>query len=64
VLRADDFVFYLKTKNCHRHLSGLHFRDYRLLRDEHADRIFAMIDLLVEQARKIGGISRQQCIAA
>jgi|GEM_PF-2666014 len=39
---ADVFALYLKTKNFHWHMSGPHFRDYHLLLDEQADRIFAM----------------------
>jgi starvation-inducible DNA-binding protein len=54
-LLADVFALYLKTKNFHWHVSGLHFRDYHLLLDEHAEQIFAMTDDIAERARKIGG---------
>jgi starvation-inducible DNA-binding protein len=54
-LIADAFALYVKTKNFHWHLSGSHFRDYHLLFDEHADQIFATIDVLAERVRKIGG---------
>ncbi|MCW3098106.1 MAG: starvation/stationary phase protection protein [Chthonomonadaceae bacterium] len=54
-LVADAFALYVKTKNFHWHLSGSHFRDYHLLFDEHADQIFATIDVLAERVRKIGG---------
>src|SRR6266581_9521527 len=54
-LLADVFALYVKTKNFHWHLSGLHFRDYHLLFDEQADQIFAMTDEIAERARKIGG---------
>lgn len=54
-LVADAFALYVKTKNFHWHLSGSHFRDYHLLFDEQADQIFAMIDVLAERIRKIGG---------
>jgi starvation-inducible DNA-binding protein len=54
-LVADAFALYVKTKNFHWHLSGSHFRDYHLLLDEHADQIFATIDVLAERVRKIGG---------
>jgi starvation-inducible DNA-binding protein len=54
-LVADFFALYVKTKNFHWHLGGSHFRDYHLLFDEHADQIFAGIDLLAERVRKIGG---------
>jgi starvation-inducible DNA-binding protein len=52
---ADTFALYLKTKNFHWHMSGVHFRDYHLLLDEHGDQIFAMTDVIAERARKIGG---------
>lgn len=56
-LVADAFVLYVKTKNFHWHLSGPHFRDYHLLFDEQAEQIFAMIDVLAERVRKLGGIT-------
>src|SRR5947208_12229528 len=54
-LLADMFALYLKTKNFHWHMSGVHFRDYHLLLDEQAEQIFAMTDDIAERARKIGG---------
>ena len=54
-LLADTFALYLKTKNFHWHVSGVHFRDLHLLFDEHGDQIFAMTDDIAERARKIGG---------
>jgi len=54
-LLADTFALYLKTKNCHWHMTGQHFRDYHLLLDEHSEQIFAMTDDIAERARKIGG---------
>jgi starvation-inducible DNA-binding protein len=54
-LLADVFALYVKTKNFHWHMSGVHFRDYHLLLDEHADQIFAMADDVAERTRKIGG---------
>jgi starvation-inducible DNA-binding protein len=56
-LIADSFALYVKTKNFHWHLSGPHFRDYHLLFDEQADQIFAMIDVLAERVRKLGGMT-------
>ena len=56
-LVADAFALYVKTKNFHWHLSGRHFRDYHLLFDEQADQIFAMIDVLAERVRKLGGVT-------
>jgi starvation-inducible DNA-binding protein len=54
-LVADLLALYVKTKNFHWHVSGPHFRDYHLLLDEHAERIFATVDELAERVRKIGG---------
>ena len=56
-LVADAFALYVKTKNFHWHLSGSHFRDYHLLFDEQAEQIFAMIDVLAERVRKLGGMT-------
>src|SRR5438045_7985204 len=55
VVLADTFALYLKTKNFHWHVSGPHFRDYHLLLDEQAARIFAMTDAIAERLSKIGG---------
>lgn len=52
---ADVFALYLKTKNFHWHMSGVHFRDFHLLLDEHAEQILAMTDIIAERTRKIGG---------
>jgi starvation-inducible DNA-binding protein len=38
-------------------MSGRNFRDYHLLRDEHATQIFATTDDIAERVRKIGGTS-------
>lgn len=54
-LLADVFALYLKTKNFHWHVSGVHFRDFHLLLDEQAAQILAMTDEIAERARKIGG---------
>ena len=54
-LVADAFALFVKTKNFHWHMSGSHYRDYHLLFDEHATQIFAMIDVLAERVRKLGG---------
>jgi starvation-inducible DNA-binding protein len=53
-LLADVFALYMKTKNFHWHMTGVHFRDYHLLLDEQADQIFAMSDDVAERARKLG----------
>jgi len=54
-LLADVFALYVKTKNFHWHMTGLHFRDYHLLLDEQAEQIIAMTDEVAERSRKIGG---------
>jgi starvation-inducible DNA-binding protein len=54
-LLADVFALYIKTKNFHWHMAGVHFRDYHLLLDEHGDQLFAMTDDIAERVRKIGG---------
>jgi starvation-inducible DNA-binding protein len=56
-LVADAFALFVKTKNYHWHMSGSHYRDYHLLLDEQANQIFAMIDILAERVRKIGGMT-------
>lgn len=56
-LVADAFALFVKTKNYHWHMSGSHYRDYHLLLDEQADQIFAMIDVLAERVRKLGGLT-------
>ena len=54
-LLADVFALYVKTKNFHWHMSGVHFRDYHLLLDEQGEQIFSMTDDIAERARKLGG---------
>ena len=56
-LVADAFALYVKTKNYHWHASGAHYRDYHLLFDEQAEQIFAMIDVIAERVRKLGGLT-------
>lgn len=55
LLLADVIALYMKTKNFHWHVSGPHFRDYRLLLDEQADQLFATPDPIAERVRKLGG---------
>jgi starvation-inducible DNA-binding protein len=57
VLLADVFALYIKTKNFHWHMSGVHFRDYHLLLDDHGDQLFAMTDDIAERVRKIGAVT-------
>ena len=52
---ADTFSLYLKTRNFHWHMSGVHFRDYHLMLDEQAAQLLAMTDPMAERVRKIGG---------
>jgi starvation-inducible DNA-binding protein len=55
ILGADVLALWMKTKNFHWHVSGPHFRDYHLMLDEQSDEIYAMVDLIAERARKLGG---------
>ena len=54
-LIADTLALYMKTKNFHWHLFGVHFRDFHLLFDEHAEVLIESVDILAERIRKIGG---------
>ncbi|WP_249731857.1 Dps family protein [Roseococcus sp. SDR] len=54
-LLADTLALYLKTKNFHWHVSGPNFREYHLLLDEQATKIFAVVDDIAERVRKLGG---------
>src|SRR5437016_5433847 len=45
-LLADLFALYMKTKNFHWHMSGPHFRDFHLLLDDQAERIYAVTDVI------------------
>lgn len=54
---ADALALFVKTKNFHWHVSGPHYRDYHLLLDEQATQILAMVDVLAERVRKLGGIT-------
>ena len=54
-LLADVFCVYLKTRNFHWHMSGIHFRDFHLLLDDHGDQLFAKTDDIAERVRKVGG---------
>jgi starvation-inducible DNA-binding protein len=54
-LIADSLTLYIKTKNFHWHLSGMHFRDLHLMFDEQADQLIASVDPLAERVRKLGG---------
>jgi starvation-inducible DNA-binding protein len=53
-LLAETFALFIKTKNFHWHVSGPHFREYRLLFDEEAMEILAMTGEIAERVRKLG----------
>jgi starvation-inducible DNA-binding protein len=53
-LLADVFALYIKSKNFHWHMSGLHFRDYHVMLDEHSEQVLAMTDVIAERVRKLG----------
>ena len=55
ILAADVVALWMKTKNFHWHVSGPHYRDYRLLLADQSNQIYAMIDPIAERARKLGG---------
>ncbi|MGN6381969.1 MAG: Dps family protein [Dyella sp.] len=54
-LLADVLALYMKTKNFHWHMSGPYFRDYHLLLDDQSMQIFALVDVIAERVRKLGG---------
>jgi starvation-inducible DNA-binding protein len=54
-LIADSLALFIKTKNFHWHLSGMHFRDLHLMFDEQADQLITSVDPLAERVRKLGG---------
>jgi starvation-inducible DNA-binding protein len=49
-LLADIFALYVKSKNCHWHMSGRNFRDYHLLLDEQSEQLFTMTEDIAEHA--------------
>ena len=52
---SDVFALYIKTKNFHWHISGPHFRDYRMLLEEQAVQLHSMSNPVAERIRKLGG---------
>ena len=54
-LLADAFASYLKTKNFYWQASRLPFSEYQLMLDVQAKQLLGMIDILGEQAHRIGG---------
>ncbi|WP_439613523.1 Dps family protein [Reyranella sp.] len=55
IFLADVAALYWKTKNFHWHMSGPNFRDYHLMLDEQATELDAMVDIIAERVRKLGG---------
>lgn len=54
-LIADAIAFWVKLKNYHWHLSGIHFRDFHLMFDEFAETVLASVDIMAERVRRVGG---------
>ena len=54
-LIADALALYVKLKNFHWHLSGVHFRDFHLMFDEFATNVLATVDIMAERVRRVGG---------
>jgi starvation-inducible DNA-binding protein len=54
LLLADVLALYIKTRSCHWHVCGAHFREYHLLFDEQANELLAITDEIAERARKLG----------
>ncbi len=54
-LIADALALYVKLKNFHWHLSGVHFRDFHLMCDELASNVLATVDIMAERVRRVGG---------
>jgi starvation-inducible DNA-binding protein len=44
-----------QNEKFHRHVTGLHIRDYHLLLQEQATQILATTDIIAERVRKLGG---------
>ncbi|KUR73356.1 Dps family protein [Novosphingobium sp. FSW06-99] len=53
-LLADLFAIYVKTRNFHRHVSGMYCRDYPRLFAEQGDQVLATIDPVAERVRNLG----------
>lgn len=54
-LIADAIALWVKLKNYHWHLSGLHFRDFHLMFDEFAEAVLGSVDIMAERVRRVGG---------
>ena len=51
---SDLFVLYIKTRNYHWNVVGMHFRDLHKLLEEQYDQLEEAIDLVAERSRKLG----------
>ena len=54
-LLADTFALYVATKDAYWHMTGAHFRDYRLLLYEQGEELLATTDAIADRARMMGG---------
>jgi starvation-inducible DNA-binding protein len=52
---ADVFCMDLKIKNVYWHVTGIHFRDFHSLLDDHGGQLVAMTDDVAERVRKEDG---------
>ncbi len=52
---ADVIALHFKTRNFYWHMSGPHFGEYRLMLDEQQHQLDAVIGVLAERVRKLGG---------
>jgi len=53
-LLADEMLLYIKTKNFHWNVKGVHFTEYHELFDEQATAILPNIDNIAERVRALG----------
>ena len=59
-LLADVFALYVKTKNFHWHISGRHFRDYHLLKNERSIMLRKKIIMVVLISLMAGPLMAQE----
>lgn len=53
-LLADEMLLYIKTKNFHWNVKGVHFTEYHELFDEQAAELLPFIDDIAERVRALG----------
>lgn len=56
-LLADEHVLYIKTRNYHWNVSGIHFHTLHALFEEQYDALKLMADEIAERTRKLGGFA-------